>query len=88
LAGGKRVSREDAKARKVGYRVSQLAKAFCGHESVLECSGLAELGMADAAGVSPIILMFWRAGKGVSREDAKARKVGDRPSSAVTQDVL
>jgi hypothetical protein len=39
------VSREDAKARKVGERVPQLPKTFCGNEGVLECSGLTELWM-------------------------------------------
>jgi hypothetical protein len=54
LIGVKWVSREDAKARRKGRRrfsVSSLAhvvplpKTFCGHEGVLECSGLTELGM-------------------------------------------
>jgi hypothetical protein len=45
---GSGISREDAKARKVGDRVPQLPKTFCGHEGVLECSGLTELGMARA----------------------------------------
>jgi hypothetical protein len=49
-----RVSREDAKARRKGRRrfsVSSLAqvvhlpKTFCGHEGVLECSGLTEFWM-------------------------------------------
>jgi hypothetical protein len=38
-------SESHAKARRVGDRVPQLPKAFCGHEGVLECSGLTELGM-------------------------------------------
>jgi hypothetical protein len=42
---GSGISREDAKARKVGDRVPQLSKAFCGNEGVLECSGLTELWM-------------------------------------------
>jgi hypothetical protein len=44
-----RVSREDAKARRVGDRVPQLPKAFCGREGVLECSGLTELWMGSSA---------------------------------------
>jgi hypothetical protein len=32
----------------------------------------------SVVGVSPIILIFWREGKMVSRGDAKARRVGDR----------
>jgi hypothetical protein len=51
---GSGISREDAKARRKGRRrfsVSSLAqvvqwpKTFCGHEGVLECSGLTELWM-------------------------------------------
>jgi hypothetical protein len=42
---GSGISREDAKARRVGDRVPQLPKTFCGHEGVLECSGLTELWM-------------------------------------------
>jgi hypothetical protein len=42
---GSGISREDAKARKVGDRVPQLLKRFCGNEGVLECSGWTELGM-------------------------------------------
>jgi hypothetical protein len=34
-----------AKARRVGDRVPQLPKRFCGNEGVLECSGWTELGM-------------------------------------------
>jgi hypothetical protein len=50
-----RVSREAAKARSKGRRrfsvsslaqVVQLPKTFCGHEGVMECSGLTELWMA------------------------------------------
>jgi hypothetical protein len=42
---GSGTSRQAAKARKVGDRVPQLPKAFCGREGVLECSGWTELGM-------------------------------------------
>jgi hypothetical protein len=42
---GSAISREDAKARRVGDRVPQLPKTFCGNEGVLECSGLTELWM-------------------------------------------
>jgi hypothetical protein len=48
------ISREDAKARKVGDRVPQLPKTFCGHEGVLECSGLTELGMGSRASMGKI----------------------------------
>jgi hypothetical protein len=44
-AKGQRVSREAAKARKVGDRVSKLLKTFCGNEAIMECSGLTELWM-------------------------------------------
>jgi hypothetical protein len=42
---GSGISRGDAEARRVGDRVPQLPKTFCGHEGVLECSGLTELWM-------------------------------------------
>jgi hypothetical protein len=42
---GSGISREGAKARKVGDRVPQLPMTFCGNEGVLECSGLTELWM-------------------------------------------
>jgi hypothetical protein len=78
-----RVSREDAKARKVGDRVPQLPKAFCGREGVLECSGLTELWMGRErvdgkiqSGVKPP--QFKKPGSGISREDAKARRKGRR----------
>jgi hypothetical protein len=44
-----RVSREDAKARRVGDRVPQLPMTFCGNKGVLECSGLTELWMVSSA---------------------------------------
>jgi hypothetical protein len=82
---GSGISREDAKARKVGDRVSKLPKTFCGHEGVLECSGLTELWMAREridgkiqSGVKPP--QSKKSGSGISREGAKARKVGDRVS--------
>jgi hypothetical protein len=48
-------SRGDAEVRRVGDRVSQLSKTFCGDEGVLECSGLAELwmGMERVEGENP-----------------------------------
>jgi hypothetical protein len=43
------ISREDAKARRVGIaQAPRLPKTFCGHEGVLECSGLTELWMGQA----------------------------------------
>jgi hypothetical protein len=42
---GSGISREDAETRKVWDRVPQLPMTFCGHEGVLECSGLTELWM-------------------------------------------
>jgi hypothetical protein len=42
---GSGISRGDAEARRVGDRVPQLPKTFCGNEGVLECSGLTELWM-------------------------------------------
>jgi hypothetical protein len=52
----------------------------------MECSRLAELvGRSWGQSHNSNVLA---GGKKVSREDAKARKVGDNPSSAVTQDVL
>jgi hypothetical protein len=87
------VSREDAETRRVGDRVPQLPKAFCGSEGVLECSGLTELWMGMErvdgkiqSGVKPP--QSKKEGCGISREDAKARRVGDSPSCAVTQGVL
>jgi hypothetical protein len=83
LIGGKRVSRGDAETRRVGDRVPQLPKAFCGYEGVLECSGLTELGMGRErddgkiqSGVKPP--QSKKAGSGISREDAETRKVGDK----------
>jgi hypothetical protein len=56
--------------------VVQLLKTFCGHEGVLECSGLTELGMgigrADGkiqSGVKPP--QSKKEGSGISREGAK-----------------
>jgi hypothetical protein len=79
------ISREGAKARKAGDRVSKLPKTFCGHEGVLECSGLTELWMGRGrvkgeiqSGVQPP--QSKKPGSGTSREGAKARKVGDRVS--------
>jgi hypothetical protein len=77
---GSGISREGAE----GWdRVPQLPKTFCGHEGVLECSGLAELGMGWIApmgeiqsGVQPP--QSKKQGSGISRGDAKARRVGDR----------
>jgi hypothetical protein len=73
--------------------VVKLPKTFCGHEGVLECSGLTELGMGRApadgkiqSGVKPP--QSKKQGSGISRGDAKARRVRDRPSAAVTNDVL
>jgi hypothetical protein len=90
---GSGISRGDAETRRVGDRVPQLPKTFCGNEGVLECSGLTELWMGIErvdgkiqSGVKPP--QSKKEGSGISREDAKARRVGDSPSSAVTQDVL
>jgi hypothetical protein len=76
---GSGISREDAKARKVGDRVPQLPKTFCGHEGVLECSGLTELWVGIErvdgkiqSGVKPP--QSKKSGSGISREAAKARK--------------
>jgi hypothetical protein len=53
------ISREAAKARRKGRRrfsvsslahVVQLPKTFCGHEGVLECSGLTEIGLGRIRG--------------------------------------
>jgi hypothetical protein len=105
-----RVSREDAKARRKERRrfsvsslaqVVQLPKTFCGHEGVMECSGLTELGMgiervdgenpkrcqATAVQETRIRNLTRR------REDAKKRKKEvfrefPSPSCAVAQDVL
>jgi hypothetical protein len=75
------VSREDAKARRVGDRVSQLPKTFCGHEGVLECSGLTELGVGIErvdgkiqSGVKPP--QSKKEGSGISRGGAETRRVG------------
>jgi hypothetical protein len=80
---GEVVSREDAKARRVGDRVSQLPKTFCGKEGVLECSGLTELWMGMErvdgkiqSGVKPP--QSKKEGSGNSREGAETRKVGDK----------
>jgi hypothetical protein len=69
------VSREDAEARRVGDRVPQLPKTFCGHEGVLECSGLTKLGMGIErvegkiqSGVKPP--QSKKEGSGISREGA------------------
>jgi hypothetical protein len=43
-----------AETRWVGDRVPQLSKTFCGHEGVLECSGLTELGMESSAPMGKI----------------------------------
>jgi hypothetical protein len=73
---GSGISREDAKARKVGDRVPQLSKAFCCNEGVLECSGMTELWMGIErvdgkiqSGVKPP--QSKKQGSGISREDAK-----------------
>jgi hypothetical protein len=56
---------------------------FCGHEGVLECSGLTELWMASEcvggkiqSGVKPP--QSKKEGSRISRGDAEARRVGDR----------
>jgi hypothetical protein len=76
---GSGISREDAKARRVGDRVPQLPKTFCGNEGVLECSGLTELWMGIErvdgkiqSGVKPP--QSKKEGSGISREGAKSRK--------------
>jgi hypothetical protein len=46
---GSGISRGGAETRRVGDGVSQLPKTFCGHEGVLECSGLTELWMRWSA---------------------------------------
>jgi hypothetical protein len=86
-----------AKARRRGglgiAQVPQLPKTFCGNEGVLECSGLTELWMGIErvdgkiqSGVKPP--QSKKPESGISREGAKARRVEDSPSAAVTQDVL
>jgi hypothetical protein len=82
--------REDAKTRRVGERVPQLSKAFWGSEGVLECSGSTELWMGRErvdgkiqSGVQPP--QSKKEGCGISRGDAETRRVGDRPSAAVTK---
>jgi hypothetical protein len=93
-----RVSREDAKTRKVGDRVPQLPKTFCGNEGDLECSGLTELWMeierVDGkiqSGVKPP--QSKKEGSAISREGAKQRKKEvfrefPGPRCAVAKDVL
>jgi hypothetical protein len=51
---GSAISHEDAKARRVGDRVPQLPKTVCGHEGVLECSGLTELWMKSSTSMGKI----------------------------------
>jgi hypothetical protein len=69
-----------AKARRVGDRVPQLPKTFCGHEGVLECSGLTELWMGSSAsmGKSKAVSSHRSPRKKDPESHAKARKVGDR----------
>jgi hypothetical protein len=69
---GSGISREDAETRRVGI-----------NKGVLECSGLTELGMGRErvdgkiqSGVKPP--QSKKEGSGISREDAKPRKVGDK----------
>jgi hypothetical protein len=50
----KKVPESHAEARRVGDRVPQLPKTFCGHEGVLESSGLTELGMESSAPMGKI----------------------------------
>jgi hypothetical protein len=85
----RKVSREDAEARRVGDRVPQLPKTFCGHEGVLECSGWTELGMGRErvdgkiqSGVKPP--QSKKEGSGISREGAKTRR-GERVGGRVAQ---
>jgi hypothetical protein len=59
--------------------VPQLPKKFCGHEGVLECSGLTELWLGSRApkgkiqsGVKPP--QSKKPGSAISREAAKARR--------------
>jgi hypothetical protein len=98
---GSGISREDAKARRVGDRVPQLPKAFCGSEGVLECSGLTELGMGRERvdGKNPkrcqATAVQERRIRNLTRrrKGAKKRKKGvfrefPGPSSAVAQGVL
>jgi hypothetical protein len=70
--------------------VPQLPKMFWGNEGVLECSGLTELWMGRErvdgkiqSGVKPP--QSKKEGCGISRGDAETRRVGDRPSAAVTK---
>jgi hypothetical protein len=51
---GSGISRGDAEARRVGDRVPQLPRTLCGHEGVLECSGLTELWMGSRAATGKI----------------------------------
>jgi hypothetical protein len=63
---------------------------FCGHEGVLECSGLAELGMVRErvdgkiqSGVKPP--QSKKEGSAISREDAKTRRKGRERGSSLTR---
>jgi hypothetical protein len=79
-------------------QVVQLPKAFCGHEGVLECSGLTEVWMGRErvdgkiqSGVKPP--QSKKVGCGISREGAKQREKEvfrefPSPRCAVAQDVL
>jgi hypothetical protein len=77
---GSGISREDAKARRVGDRVPQLPKTFCGHEGVLECSGLTELWMESSApmGKSKAVSSHRSPRKKDPESHAEMRRVGDR----------
>jgi hypothetical protein len=73
---GSGISRGGAETRRVGERVPKLSKTVCGHEGVLECSGLAELGMGIGrvdgkiqSGVKPP--QSKKEGCGISGEGAK-----------------
>jgi hypothetical protein len=75
--------------RKPAYLLWKLkvGRGLWGRETGVESRGLGECGNLklekSEGGVGR-----QAEGEGVSREDAKARKVGDRPSAAVTQNVL
>jgi hypothetical protein len=71
-------SRGDAEVRRVGDRVSQLSKTFCGDEGVLECSGLTELGMGWSAlmGKSKAVSSHRSPRKKDPESHAKARRCG------------
>jgi hypothetical protein len=69
-----------AKARRVGDRVPLLPKTFCGHEGVLECSGLTELWMGSNApmGKSKAVSSHRSPRNKDPESHAETRRVGGR----------